>query len=289
MSPSSKMRVLSIVITLSATWIVDGNDMCSVCSTGEDVGFPKKKIPSIGKCEDAPKFPADSEECETFQKAAAWCGCPGVVQECFLCPDGESSPTPKAEALLFPGKTCLDYEFDASVLTSEECSSNPDLNKNFDLPAFCSCENTSPPRLCELCPGGEVANKNDDSIVPGIKCKDADDILHFFSEKSLCLEYRGIFLFADSCTCKGSSHYPTMEPSMAPTIATPSPSTEPSSTPSLSPEGGSTMTSKKQKKSRRDSEKKFSSKKQSLPKSDWKNRKRYGPNHQKLKEDRYTR
>lgn len=308
MTLASRKRLLSIALTFGATRCINGDETntqgCSLCPGGEDVGFPKKTIPTTNeKCEDNNYLDVapDSDECQDFQRSAAWCGCPGVTQGCSLCPGGESSPTPKLPSPLFPDMSCLDYEFASSQLTSEECPSLFERAGNFDVSAYCSCEGTSKPSLCELCPGGEIVNPEDESIIPGTNCEDANNILHYFTDKSLCLEFRGLLLFDDACKCNGSTDYPTKSPTLAPTIQTPSPTPAPTAAPR--PTDGdskpsasgptnsgddSTKLSKKEKKSKtKDSRKKSKLSTKRFTKSDWKDRKQYGASHQKLRGDKH--
>ena len=62
----------------------------------------------------------------------------------------------------------------SSQLTSEECPSLFERAGTFDISAYCSCEGTSKPSLCELCPGGEIVNPEDESIYDIVKVPKKD-------------------------------------------------------------------------------------------------------------------
>ncbi|CAJ1961847.1 unnamed protein product [Cylindrotheca closterium] len=221
MTPT-KLSILFLAITLYSG-SVSAQDTCSLCPFGENPGFPDKIIPGRGRTCDESSFlniPEDSEECSQFRKTASWCGCPSAPQECFLCEKGDSSPTPDLRSPLFPDTSCLDYEFLASQLSAEECPSLQQRAGSFDVSSFCSCEATEAPKVCELCPNGVLVNPTGKSVVPGYTCEEVDQgLLQFFSEQSLCMEFRQVLLANNLCECVGSTDYPTAAPTIEPTGA----------------------------------------------------------------------
>jgi hypothetical protein len=97
-------------------------------------------------------------ECQTtlLARSAYWCGCPEAVQEAapcqLLCNNG-NSPTDLNLSDPVTGKTCARFQYEYSLLTSNECA-RASTYIGFDATSFC-CTDVEPEDNCPICPFGQ--------------------------------------------------------------------------------------------------------------------------------------
>lgn len=176
---------------------------CSVCATpGEyeaDRLYPHWQL----RCHSLGEATESGLDCvEDIQKRfGAFCGCPGAVAECKLCPSDATLPNPnKVIPLLWSG-TCEDVNLYSSLRSSSDCSSH--LNAfPFDLSAFCECSGATTPTTskCSFCPPGfSVADLDHEPTgAYGSTCGEIADLAQYVTDGSYCSYVRGFAI--DCCT-----------------------------------------------------------------------------------------
>jgi len=105
---------LSLVTSLAVA------QSCTLCPGG---GIPNRTMAvpfSDNDCGQLEKIAmrADESACDTLQKNAAWCQCPGVVPKCTLCAEGES-PSDVNLVMEEKNATCGELEYLATVAHHE--------------------------------------------------------------------------------------------------------------------------------------------------------------------------
>ena len=146
-----------------------------------------------------------------LRRSAFYCDCPGVEQECSLCPnkeDGNNLPNrgQKTEKFVTGGSNCAGINYQWSLFTEEECG-DATINFGVDLAGYCDCPGTGANGTCSLCEEGYVVtNRNKDFTDPGTgqtyTCQEAEDYAQFVVREDVCDRFFGN---ARSFCCKSSA------------------------------------------------------------------------------------
>ena len=151
----------------------------------------------------------DGDCSDTFlQRASFYCGCPGVEQECWLCPDKSPPGNPDRGEAWATNANCRGLDFLFSTFKGDECSTVPELF-GINFAAFCLCPGVEEPveEQCSLCPNGSLLNPDAVYTAPGAtferKCSQAEEFAKFILDGRNCdallLEAR------ETCQCSGGA------------------------------------------------------------------------------------
>ena len=150
----------------------------------------------IGNCED------------TFaRRSAHYCGCPGVTQDCTLCPDGAAPLKTDDEIAFAFNNNCNGVQYLYSLFSSQDCVDVP-LTYGFDGAAFCRCPNYSAQEdfECSLCGEGKVVPDRS-KIWTGSNiewtCGQAEDNAKYFNRQSSCDDL--LATAREECGCVSSA------------------------------------------------------------------------------------
>jgi len=157
----------------------------------------------------------DGDCSDTFiQRASFYCDCPGVEQECWLCPDKQPPTNPERGEAWATNSNCRGLEFLFSTMKANECTVVPQTF-GIDFAAFCKCNGVEEPEedACSFCPnGGTVTNPEDvytdENAVFERKCRQAYEFAKYITTGPACntllLEAREV------CKCSGGPSSSTM-------------------------------------------------------------------------------
>jgi hypothetical protein len=145
-----------------------------------------------------------------LQRTSFYCGCPGVEQQCWLCPDKSPPGNPDRGDAWATQSNCRGLEFLFSVFRADECANIP-ANFGIDFAAFCLCPgvevNQTETPVCSLCPdGGSVTNPDtvytDEGAVFERTCRQAEEFAQYIIWDKACDR---LFEQARSiCTCSSA-------------------------------------------------------------------------------------
>lgn len=219
----------------------EGN--CTVCADGIPVGNPNKKVPVIYGLVDTTCSYYDEYAlrgladwlCKDWkQRAGFWCGCPGVENECPLCPEADLDKAFPCFPPCLPFRlslsslvTCRTAAYELSLKRAWECN---DVFAGFSPLSYCGCD-VAPPNVCKICSGNQVlANPGQIIDYHDITCERAQEIASFLWPGYYCNLVRD--LASTPCECVDPSS-PRTEPPQTPPPSTepPQTSTEPPQTP----------------------------------------------------------
>ena len=130
---------------------------------------------------------------EFVQRNAFWCGCPGVVNECPLCPEADLDK-------IFPNRlkaTCRDAAYSLSLRRYTECT---DYYNEYSPRSYCGCEDAEPPNTCSICPEGMQVSDPDQIVPPyeDVTCGFLQDIVPFVHRGYFC---NYLTYVASPCAC----------------------------------------------------------------------------------------
>lgn len=126
-------------------------EYCPICPDGSAPPGITNKVP-IGDFADPPTCQEvqyrretligvfeDGDCTDTFlQRGSFYCGCPGVQQECWLCPDKKEPGNPDRGDAWATQSNCRGLQYLFSVFSAQECQDLP-ATFGVDLAAFCLC------------------------------------------------------------------------------------------------------------------------------------------------------
>jgi hypothetical protein len=149
---------------------------CTICPDGSEPSSPQNEVPT-GEFTQNPTcqefqyqpnsmtnlIPGYEGKCEdTFlQRTSFYCGCPGVEQQCWLCPDQSTPGNPDRGEAWATNSNCRGLEFLFSAFSAEECPTYP-TTFGVNFAAFCLCPGVEEPPAdnpeCSICNGQAVTN-----------------------------------------------------------------------------------------------------------------------------------
>jgi hypothetical protein len=167
-----------------------------VCPDGtNDIADPDRPLPytnivgDADTCGNLVEFAEgkDKEICDLVYRDAGFCGCPGIekINECSLCPNGESPPEPdRVVEDGFGKRRCGDIELAISYFNEDRCSTDGGLRITTDA-YRCGCQDAELPQ-CPLCRDDDEEKCNLDrctqkllNLVPE---NEQDKECHFFCD-----------------------------------------------------------------------------------------------------------
>lgn len=200
-------------------------EYCPICPDGSAPPGLTNKVP-IGDFADPPTCEEvqyrsqtllgvfEDGVCEdTFlQRGSFYCDCPGVQQECWLCPDQQEPGNPDRGDAWATNSNCRGLQYLFSVFSAEECTNLPETF-GVDLAAFCMCgglnETVDPEaETCSLCEnGGTVKDPNfiytNETDAYQRTCGQAQDFTEYVTTSGGC---RTLLARArEKCECTGGS------------------------------------------------------------------------------------
>jgi len=161
---------------------------------------------------------------DTFlRRAGQYCGCPGQVQECWLCPDQNPPNNPGKADEWVTGSNCRGIEFLFSLLTKDECTNFP-MDIGADLAIYCGCGGLDEEAIaeqkevfqCELCRNGGFLINPQQVYTDGSRfsktCQQADDFARdVIKTPYACNNARYFGKARETCCSNGNSDASAME------------------------------------------------------------------------------
>jgi len=162
---------------------------CTLCPDAADAFNANKTFPDSSiTCQDIAEIPAidGDQTCNELLQMGSYCDCATPIERCEICPNG-GEPQNLERQFLTTGETCA-YVMDVlDISPKNNCDMYlPDLM--VDVPSFCGCPNTEPPKNCNLCPDGTHMTDGSKPIiyVPGSTCSDFDAYTAYITDDELC-------------------------------------------------------------------------------------------------------
>jgi hypothetical protein len=175
---------------------------CDFCGalpvTDPTVVIPEQDGITCDYANDVAPFIVNQDNCTSLAEDRSLC-CDFTNPVCELCPNGQTYSNPDRKTMLDPTndkQTCQDYDediFQLSYVTTLSCSKfRADIQKDFDMRAYCGCPNTAAPAnpVCPLCDSAKET-VNDNVTIPGVPsttCQDLAEYALYVRDDTMCLK-----------------------------------------------------------------------------------------------------